>query len=59
MNALARLTHSQSGGSQCQETFSAPCSDKQTHNYNTECSNAFNLSLYINIWYSPLKDSLK
>ena len=59
MNALVRLTHSQSGGSQGQETFLAPSSDKQTHNYNTECSNAFNLSLYINIWYSPLKDSLK
>ena len=34
----------QSGDSQSQETFLAPSADKQTRNYDTECSN-YHLSL--------------
>ena len=34
-----RLPHPWSGDSQGQETFLAPSSDEQTHNYDTECSN--------------------
>ena len=34
-----RLPHPRSGDSQGQETFLAPSADKQTCNYNTECSN--------------------
>ena len=33
------LTHPMSGDSQGQETFSEPSADKQTRNYDTECSN--------------------
>ena len=39
MNAIARLPHPRSRDSQGQETFLAPSADKQTHNYDTECSN--------------------
>ena len=39
VNAVARLSHPQSGDSQCQGTFLALSADKQTHNYDTECSN--------------------
>ena len=34
-----RLSHPQSGDSQGQETILAPPADKQTCNYDTECSN--------------------
>ena len=37
--ALVRLPHSRRGDSQGRETFLAPSTDKQTHNYDTECSN--------------------
>ena len=36
---IARLSHPRGGDSQGQETFLAPFADKQTRNYDTECSN--------------------
>ena len=36
---IVRLPHSQSGDIQGQETFLAPSADKQTCNYDIECSN--------------------
>ena len=39
VNAIVRLPHTRSGDSQGQETFPAPSADKQTCNYDTECSN--------------------
>ena len=39
VNATVRLPHPRSGDSQGQETFLAPSADKQTRNYDTECSN--------------------
>ena len=39
VNAIVRLPHTDSGNNQTQETFLAPSSDKQTHNYDKECSN--------------------
>ena len=36
---IVRLPHPRSRDSQGQETFLAPSSDKQTRNYDTECSN--------------------
>ena len=39
VNAIVRLPHPRSGDSQGQETFLAPSGDKQTRNYDTECSN--------------------
>ena len=39
VNAIVRLSHPQSGYSQGQETFLAPSADKQTCNYDRECSN--------------------
>ena len=39
MNVIVRLPHPRSGDSQAQETFLAPSADKQTRNYDTECSN--------------------
>ena len=39
VNAIVRLPHPRSGDSQGQQTFLAPSADKQTHNYDTECSN--------------------
>ena len=39
VDAIVRLPHPRSGDSQGQETFLAPSADKQTHNYDTECSN--------------------
>ena len=39
VNAIACLPHPRSGDSQSQETFLAPSADKQTRNYDTECSN--------------------
>ena len=38
VNAIVRLPHPRSGDSQAQETFLAPSADKQTRNYDTECS---------------------
>ena len=37
-NVMVRLPHPRSGNSQGQGTFSAPRGDKQTRNYDTECS---------------------
>ena len=39
VNAVVRLPHPRSGDSQGQETALAPSADKQTRNYDTECSN--------------------
>ena len=39
VNVIVGLPHPRSGGSQGQETFLAPSADKQTRNYDTECSN--------------------
>ena len=39
VNAIDRLPHPRSRDSQGQETFLAPSADKQTRNYDTECSN--------------------
>ena len=39
MDAILRSPHPRSGNSQGQETFSEPSADKQTHNYDIECSN--------------------
>ena len=39
INVRVRLPHPRSGDSQGQETFLAPSADKQTRNYDTECSN--------------------
>ena len=36
---IVRLTHPRSGDSQGQEKFLAPSANKQTRNYDTECSN--------------------
>ena len=36
---IVRLPHPRSGDSQGQEKFLAPSADKQTPNYDTECSN--------------------
>ena len=36
---MTKVPHPQSGDSQSQETFLAPSADKQTRNYDTECSN--------------------
>ena len=38
-NVIVRLPHPWSGDSQGQEMFLAPSADKQTHSYDTECSN--------------------
>ena len=38
-NVIVRPFHPRSGDSQDRETFLAPSTDKQTHNYDTECSN--------------------
>ena len=39
VNVIVRLPHPRSGDSQGQEMFLAPSADKETHNYDTECSN--------------------
>ena len=39
VNAIVRLPHPWSGDSQGQQTFLALSADKQTRNYDTECSN--------------------
>ena len=39
VNVIVRLPHPRSGDSQGQETFLAPSANKQTRNYDTECSN--------------------
>ena len=39
VSAIVRLLHPRSGDSQGQETFLPPSADKQTRNYDTECSN--------------------
>ena len=39
VNVIVRLPHPQSGDSLGQEAFLAPSADKQTYNYDTECSN--------------------
>ena len=40
-NAIVRLSHSQNGDSQGQETFLAHSTDKQTRNYDRESSNHY------------------
>ena len=49
MSDVVRLPHPWSGDSQSQETFLAPSSDKQTRNYDTECSN-HHIYIYIYIY---------
>ena len=39
VDVIVRLPHPRSGDSQGQETFLAPSADKQTRNYDIECSN--------------------
>ena len=39
VNATVRLPHPRNADIQGQETFLAPSADKQTRNYDTECSN--------------------
>ena len=39
VNAIVRQSHPRGRDSQGQETFLAPSPDKQTRNYDTECSN--------------------
>ena len=39
VNVIARLLHPRIGDSQGQKTFLAPSADKQTRNYDKECSN--------------------
>ena len=39
VNVIVKLPHPQSGDSQGQKTFLAPSANKQTCNYDTECSN--------------------
>ena len=39
VNAIVRLPHPRSGDSKGQESFLAPSADKQTCNYDIECSN--------------------
>ena len=39
VNAIVRPPHPQSADAQGHETFLAPSADKQTSNYDTECSN--------------------
>ena len=39
VNVIVRLPHPRIGDSQGQETFLAPSGDKQTRNYDKECSN--------------------
>ena len=48
MSDVVRLPHPWSGDSQGQETFLAPSADKQTRNYDTECSN-HHIYIYIYI----------
>ena len=40
-DVIVRLPQPPSGDSQGQETFLAPSADKQTRNYDTECSNHY------------------
>ena len=47
VNAIVTLSHPQRGDSHGQELFLAPSADKQTCNYDTECSN---VCLYIYIY---------
>ena len=39
VNVIVKLPHPRSADSKGQETFLAPSADKQTRNYDTECSN--------------------
>ena len=38
-NSIIRLLYLCGGDSQCQKTFLTPSAEKQTRNYDTECSN--------------------
>ena len=55
VNAIVGLPHPRSRDSQGQETFLAPSGDKQTRNYDIECSNQIinyiNYLLYIPAFY--------
>ena len=50
VNAIVKLPHPRSGDSQGQERFLAPSADKQTRNYDTECSD-HQTNIYIYIIY--------
>ena len=56
ISAIVRLPHHLNGVNQGHETFLAASPDKQTCNYDTECSN-YDLSLSIlrSSWFSPSK----
>ena len=41
VNVIVKLPHPRSRDTQGQETFLAPSADKQTRNYDTECSNHY------------------
>ena len=55
VNDIVRLPYHQSWVSQGQETFLAPSADKQTRNYDKECSNLYlyivYIYIYINIYF--------
>ena len=56
MNAIVRLPHPRSGDSQGQETFLAPSADKQTRNYDIECSNIY---IYIYMLFKEILVDIK
>ena len=64
VNAIVRLPHPRSRDSQGQETFLAPSADKQTRNYDTECSNDHpslyqsHISIYLSIYLSVYQSIL-
>ena len=51
VNVTVRLPHHQSCDNQGQEEFLAPSADKQSRNYDTECSNHHPSHIYIYIYY--------
>ena len=58
-NTIVRVPHPWSGDSQGQETFLAPSADKQTRNYDTECSHIYiNIYMYIYM-YKRIKSHRK
>ena len=44
-HVIVRLPHLRNGDNQCQETFLAPSTYKQTRNYDIECSNLPSLTI--------------
>ena len=49
-NAIDRLPYLRSRDSQGQETFLALSAEKQTHNYDTKCTNLYLCIIYIYIY---------